>query len=85
MSRRKIRGFSKQPVENILIRPEVRERKVLTNPITGDIEVVHIVMPAVYKKGRAQGPTTTKGKKNHMHVKSPQGNKDAKPGKGGKK
>jgi len=70
MSRRKVRGFVKQPVERVVIKPERRttERKVVLNPSTNEYEVKYIetVTPAVIKQGKAAGPTTKGGSTNHQ-------------------
>lgn len=83
MSRAKVRGFKKMPVERTLVSPEVRKkvRKVLLNPETNKYEVKHIetVIPAVYRQGRAKGPTTSKGAQNKPENMAPKGKGGAKP------
>lgn len=58
------RGTVKQDVVRELIEPERSERKVAPNPETGDYEVQRVVTSAVWKQGRAQGPTTKRGQRN---------------------
>ena len=79
MSRHKIRGFIKQPVERTITSKATTERKVLTNPVTGELEVVHITTPAAYKQGKAQGPTTHGGNRNTPDNMAPKGRGGAAP------
>jgi len=83
VSRRKLRGFTKQPVERVVISPEKRisERKVVLNPESNEYEVKYIetITPAVVKVGRAQGPTTPGGKRNVTENMAPKGSKGAAP------
>ena len=65
MARKHAKKFSrKASVERTLVTPERTERKVLTNPTTGQLEVVHVVTPAVYTQGKAHESTSTKGQRN---------------------
>lgn len=87
VSRKKIRGFVKQPVERTVVIPETSERKILTNPETGELEVIYITAPAVFKQGRALGSTTKGGQTNDVKNMAPKGGKMSKSGpqSGGKK
>ena len=65
MARKHAKKFKvKQPVERTVLVPEKVERKVLTNHITGMLEVKSIITPAVVKQGKAAGSTSTKGNRN---------------------
>jgi hypothetical protein len=79
MSRAKVRGFKKQPVERVLLEAEKTERKVVQNEATGDFEVVHVVTLARYRQGKAQGPTTTRGLPNDTKNMAPKGKGGATP------
>lgn len=57
-------NVSKQSVTRTLIEPERTERKVVQNPVTGEVEVKHVVIPAAYQQGRATASTTKRGKPN---------------------
>lgn len=59
-----------QPVNRVLVTPEVTERKLVLNPSTNEYELCHVTTPAVYKQERAMGPTTTYGQKNTGGVKA---------------
>ena len=62
---KKNRGIMKQTVSRTMVAEAQTERKILTNPETNELEVVHVtVKPAVITQGKAQGPTTRFGKTN---------------------
>jgi hypothetical protein len=60
MARKHNTKGTKQPVERILVTPEVAERKVILNPETNEYETCMVTTPAVYKQGRALGSTGRK-------------------------
>jgi len=66
-------GTSSSPVERTLVAPEVKDRKVVTNPETGEFEVQHVVTPAVYQQGKALRSTTERGKPNTPAGMAPKG------------
>lgn len=57
-------GISKSPVAIETITPETKIRRVVTNPETGQLEVQHVIVPAVLKQGKALRSTTNRGKQN---------------------
>lgn len=65
MARKHAKKFiRKAGVERTLVTPEVTERKVVTDPTTGEFTVVNVVTPAVYRQGKAYESTSTKGQRN---------------------
>lgn len=65
MARKHAKKYSKkQSVQRTLLTPEKVEKKIVTDPVTGDFKVVTIVTPAVYRQGKADAPTSTKGQRN---------------------
>lgn len=61
----------KQYVERTLVSPEVTEVRIVLNPATQQYEPKRIVVkPAVYRQGKAAGPTTRRGFANSAPSKS---------------
>jgi hypothetical protein len=94
MSRRKVRGFVKQPVEHILVKPEVvtKERVAVevpegtdgAIPVTQDDGTVKFfvvkfkVVSQAVYKTKALGPTTKGGQRNDVKNMAPKGGKSSK-------
>ena len=57
-------GVIKAPTERRIITPERIERRVITNPTTGLVEVQRVVIPAVIEGGKATASTRRRGAKN---------------------
>ena len=57
----------KQAVERVIVKPEKRttERKIVTDPTTGELKVVHTVHVEneVVRQGKAQGSTVNRAAK----------------------
>lgn len=65
MARKHAKKFSKKcGVDLIVLSTAVNEKKIVTNPGTGEFEVNTVTTPAVFKQGRALDSTTTKGNRN---------------------
>jgi hypothetical protein len=65
MARKHAKKFSKKSaVEKTILVHATTERKIITNPETGLLEVVNVITPAVVKQGKAYESTTTKGQRN---------------------
>lgn len=65
MARKHAKKFSKKcGVDVITVTPAVSEKKIVTNPVTGEFEVTAVTSPAVFKQGKAFDSTSTKGNRN---------------------
>ena len=68
-------GIVKSAVATVMLSVATSERKVVTNPVTGELEVTHIEVPAVVKQGKALAPTTQRGNPNAPHDRTKKGGK----------
>ena len=67
MARKHAKKFSKKcGVNTVIVSPAATEKKIVTNPVTGEFEVHIVTTPAVCKQGKAFDSTTTRGKRNAM-------------------
>lgn len=71
-------GILKSPVKMVFIQPETTERKVLTNPETGELEPVTVTTPAIMKQQWALQPTTARGLPNKTTAGKPKPQKMSK-------
>ena len=65
------RNRIKQPVERTLV--QKGGRKVITNPVTGEVEVKHT--PDIYSQGKPSGSTVKYGQPNKPENMAPKGAK----------
>jgi hypothetical protein len=95
MSRAKVRGFVKQPVQRIVVQAATTSRERIVTEVPegtdGAIPIVqddgstkHFVVsfkttPEIVKQGRAFGPTTKGGKRNTPESMAPKGKGGAAP------
>jgi hypothetical protein len=72
-------GVRKVEVNIEIVTDQRTERKVILNPATGMVEVVHITTPAVRKQGKAFGSTRQRGQKNASENTAPKGRSGSAP------